>query len=108
MSEQYHEMTLEKKYPSGADEWLCPVCGRRVIISWEPRFKRTVLEDGDPNVGHSGFKADQQMEEMMDAPSSEAPAHKNVDLAIDETRLAPWLEWLEESRFDDLWKGDHQ
>lgn len=108
MNAKAHEMIYGKKHPSGADEWFCPVCGRRVVVSWEPKFKKTVLEDGDANASHSGFKAGQQMDETMDSPLIGNPAQENDDLSIDESRLAPWREWLDQSRFDDLWNGDLQ
>ena len=44
-----HEMTLETIYPSGAEEWLCPICFRRIILDQE----MVVLETGE-NVGHFG------------------------------------------------------
>ena len=42
-------MTLETIYPSGAEEWLCPICFRRIILDQ----KMVVLEPGE-NVGHFG------------------------------------------------------
>ncbi len=108
MNNQYHEMAFEKKLASGADEWVCPVCGRRVIISWEPTFKRTVLDDGDPTVSHSAFKNGQQMDEIMASPLTGEPGQDDIDSSVDESRLAPWREWLEKSHFDELWNGDIQ
>ncbi len=54
MSEQYHEMQLTGIDPSGAEEWHCPACGRRLLMSWPPAYKRVVLEAGDDYAIHSG------------------------------------------------------
>jgi DNA-directed RNA polymerase subunit RPC12/RpoP len=53
---QKHEMVLEATHPSGEEEWNCPTCGRRLLINWEPMFKKTVLETGDEFSIHSGGK----------------------------------------------------
>lgn len=53
---QKHEMVLETTRPSGAEEWNCPACGRRLLISWEPKFTKAVLETGDEFSVHSGGK----------------------------------------------------
>lgn len=53
---QQHEMVLEVTHSSGAEEWNCPTCGRRLLISWEPNFKKTVIEVGDEFSIHSGAK----------------------------------------------------
>ena len=54
MPEQHHEMQLETKHPSGAEEWYCPTCGRRFLMHWPPEYKRVVLEVGDEFAIHSG------------------------------------------------------
>lgn len=51
-----HRMELIKEH-EGTEEWLCPECGRRLLIEWNP-FKRVVVEVGDENASHSGSKGD--------------------------------------------------
>ena len=110
MNEQKnHEMIFEKKHQSGAEEWICPTCGRRMLISWEPRFQRTILEAGNLNVTHGGFKNNVQIQDLTGASQTQAASHEyheNVDLKIDENRLTPWKSWLNESGFDDLWNRE--
>jgi hypothetical protein len=53
---QPHEMILEKTYPSGADEWYCPTCGRRFLLQWPPVYKKVILEPGDEQASHTGGK----------------------------------------------------
>ena len=55
-SQQRHEMVLEGTQPSGADEWSCPVCGRRLVMRPPPRYQKVVLERGDESAIHVGGK----------------------------------------------------
>jgi hypothetical protein len=41
----------------GVQEWLCPECGRRLLLSWPPNYRKIVLDRGDvwtPHVGAAG------------------------------------------------------
>jgi hypothetical protein len=49
-------MQLEITHPSGAEEWACAECGRRILMQWPPNYKRVVLEPGDEFAIHSGSK----------------------------------------------------
>jgi hypothetical protein len=73
---QKHEMVLEATHPSGAEEWNCPTCGRRLLINWEPKFKKTVLEAGDEFSIHSGGKGGLSMSslEIGEPAEPELPA----------------------------------
>ena len=51
-----HAMVLVHTHSSGEEEWLCPVCGRRMMIRWSPTYKRTSLDAGDPLALHSASK----------------------------------------------------
>lgn len=58
---QQHEMQLEKTHASGVEEWHCPQCGRRFLLSWPPAYQKVVLEPGDEYATHSGGKGGLQM-----------------------------------------------
>jgi hypothetical protein len=103
-----HEMILAKTHSSGAEEWNCPTCGRRMLIHWEPKFKRTVLEAGSPDVAHSGFKSNPQISDGMGSSINENALSEETETPIDEARLAPWAAWLEDSNFENLWDSDNQ
>lgn len=52
-----HEMQLQRTFPSGAQEWLCPECKRWIVLQHDPergKLKLVVLEAGDALVGHCG------------------------------------------------------
>lgn len=59
--QQQHHMQLEKSYPSGAEEWYCPTCGRRFLMQYPPKYKKIVMEIGDEYAAHSGGKGGLQM-----------------------------------------------
>jgi len=66
-------MTLEKTYPTGAEEWACPTCGRRFVMQWPPAFKRIVLERGDEEAQHGGGKAGVQITSVDVSKQDETP-----------------------------------
>jgi hypothetical protein len=104
MTEQ-HEMILEKTHPSGEEEWKCPTCGRRMIISWQP-WKKDITEQGDLYAAHSGGKGGLRMGTMQVLPVDDSS--RRDELESEDTRLAPWAAWLDQSDFENLWKSDDQ
>ena len=38
----------------GAEEWLCPSCGRHLLLQFLPRYHKLVLQPGDEYVAHTG------------------------------------------------------
>lgn len=102
MEQQQHEMILEKSHPTGADEWYCPTCGRRFVMDYEPRFKKTVLEVGDEYAIHSGGKGGLRIGSMQVIPADKPASPEEAN----DPRLAFWSAWLEDSDFDNLWTKD--
>ncbi|MBK8905968.1 MAG: hypothetical protein IPM53_32615 [Anaerolineaceae bacterium] len=51
-----HNMILEVTHTSGAEEWVCPTCGRHLIVEWWPKFKKVVMDAGDEYAIHNGSK----------------------------------------------------
>jgi hypothetical protein len=49
-----HVMTLTSAH-EGTETWHCPVCGRVLLIEWQP-WRRVVIEPGDEAAEHSGGK----------------------------------------------------
>ncbi|MGW4894189.1 hypothetical protein ACWEQL_18245 [Kitasatospora sp. NPDC004240] len=49
-----HEMKFVGRLASGADEWSCPACGRRVTVRRLPEPELAVLDPGDETVVHVG------------------------------------------------------
>ncbi|RKT17559.1 hypothetical protein BX285_1936 [Streptomyces sp. 1114.5] len=49
-----HEMKFVARLSSGADEWSCPACGRRVTLRRLPDPELTVLDPGDESAVHVG------------------------------------------------------
>lgn len=88
-----HEMIMERTHESGAEEWACPVCGRRFLMQWPPNYKKIILEPGDEYAIHSGGKGGLV---ISDADPQPAP-----DPDQDDERLAPFKKWN-----PDLFGGD--
>lgn len=51
--DQKHKLELVKKYDTGATEWQCKICSRRLIMQTTP-FKSITLSKGDFNAIHFG------------------------------------------------------
>jgi len=49
-----HQMRLTGRLGSGADEWSCPQCGRRIALRRPPDAELTVLDAGDEEAVHIG------------------------------------------------------
>lgn len=105
MDQARHEMTLVSKHASGAEEWHCPTCGRRFLMTWPPpAYKKIVLEAGDEYAQHTGSKGDVRLstsiEGGMVTPSEDAPTLPPSDLSDD------WRRWLSDAGFSEWW-GDN-
>lgn len=76
---QHHEMYLVNTHPSGAQEWLCPICYRRFLLQLQPegsKLKTFILEEGDVQISHIGVRDSQQIQvteiEVSPVPDDEA------------------------------------
>jgi hypothetical protein len=56
ITQQSHEMRLETRHESGAEEWYCPTCGRKFLLDWPPKYKKIILDIGDESAIHNGGK----------------------------------------------------
>ena len=104
MDRQRHEMILETTHSSGAEEWSCPSCGRRMAITWHP-WKKIVLEQGDMYAAHSASKGGLQIGPLQISNVSEDHATTNESLS-DDPYLAPWQRWLDQVDSDNLWNDN--
>ena len=68
-----HEMELVRAYPTGAEHWRCPICGREFVIAWPPEYKKITLVEGDPYAMHNVSKGGVQVNaDAQDAPLVDA------------------------------------
>ncbi|MFL7869164.1 MAG: hypothetical protein AB8I58_10070 [Anaerolineales bacterium] len=102
-----HTMKMVNKQ-EGAEEWFCPLCGRHLLVSWTPKFKRTVLVEGDSTVPHSGSKGNLLTMNRVDVAPEESLLPECTGEQIEVARLQPWLEWMEERGFESLWSRDNR
>lgn len=97
-----HEMVLESTHPSGAEEWYCPTCGRRMTITWEP-WKKIILEPGDIYAAHGGSKGILNMGRLQISLGNEGDTPAEPATTLEDPYLASWEGWLDEMDWDDLW-----
>lgn len=102
-AQQQHEMFLEKTYQSGEEEWFCPTCGRRMLINWEPAFKKNILEVGDDYASHRGGKGGLRIGSMQARLVDVLPAEGEHSSQSDDFRLKTWQQWLDKINFENLW-----
>ena len=92
MSIERHEMHLATEFPTGAEEWACASCGRRMILSAPPGYQRVLLVTGDEHTLHYGDFAHRWHLDDSDSPG-----------AYPEPDLSPlWLEAFEDLDFGNL------
>ena len=63
-----HEMVLTGHADSGAEEWFCPSCGRRMLMQWAPEFDTLLLDRGDDAAIHFGAKGGLRLDSMEVMP----------------------------------------
>ena len=91
-----HEMILEKTHETGAEEWYCPTCGRRLLMTWPPEYKKIILCTGDELAIHSGGTG------CADGTPPETVQTEEVQ-PINEESLAIWEDWMDRVDFESLW-----
>jgi transposase-like protein len=47
-----HELSLNGPVENGVAEWICHLCGRKLLVSSEPEFSRIVVVTGNDTVQH--------------------------------------------------------
>jgi hypothetical protein len=92
LSEQPHQMKLASTHPSGAEEWVCPDCGRRFVAQWEPKFRRVILNPGQTEIAHVG----QTMNLLFEAENVTGEDTSTVEPGLQDV----WKDWLDKLDFD--------
>jgi hypothetical protein len=96
-----HEMLLETTHSSGEEEWYCPMCGRRLMITWQP-WKKIILEPGDIYAVHDGSKGVLKIGPLQINQGSDDRLLSGTDPSMKDPYLDPWVQWLEKMDWDDL------
>ncbi len=87
---QQHEMQLETTHPSGAEEWYCPTCGRRILLRVPSTTAMIILEPGDQSAIHSGSTGGLRIGVVQVAQRDAEPAE------VPEESLHLWSKALED------------
>lgn len=88
-------MILNDRLDSGAEEWVCPECGRRMLLRWPPHYERLVIEHGDVTAVHVGGKGGVRVSGISIAP---VPATEVASEVAGSER-----DWLRDNGID--WDG---
>lgn len=102
MNREQHAMVLENTHSSGAEDWHCHTCGRRMTITWQP-WKKIILERGDVYASHSACKGGLQVGPLEITHTNEDALPSAMGPSVEDPYLAPWLRWLDKVDSDDLW-----
>lgn len=98
-----HTMTLVDEH-EGTEEWFCSSCGRHLLVSWNPVFKKTVLVEGDLSAKHTGLKKNLFKGDKRDIPAALLPCPPED--SVEDAWLEPWVAWMDAIGFEDLWDRD--
>ena len=113
---QRHLMQLAMTYPSGAEEWSCPTCGRRLVMDGLPGYEQLTLERGEKHVLAWGRTIGTAVAaKIVLDPGDDAAFHTGSkrhsdafatgDAALDDyelqARLSSWSEGLADVDFGD-------
>ncbi len=77
-------MYLQTTHSSGAEEWYCERCGRRLLLTWPPNYKRLVMEAGDEYAIHSGAKNGMKILGLEVTPEVEDELSEELRAALEE------------------------
>ena len=120
VNNEQHVMILEATRPSGAEEWYCPTCGRRLLVTWAPSHKRVTLAQGDPYASHRASKGEgfslgsiESVAPANDPPTaldqssnqfsfSTADGVSNNMIDPSDEQLSVWQDWLQASDWGDF------
>lgn len=92
MNTKRHKMHLATEFPSGAEEWECPACGRRMILSSPPGYQRVLVVTGDEHALHYGDFS--RRWRVGNSSNGQRPAEPDLS--------ALWLEAFEDLDFGSL------
>ena len=96
-----HEMILTGSGESGAEEWVCPTCGRRMLLRWPPHYEKLILDYGDEAAIHVGGKGGLRVGQaaVAPAPAGEMPVGEFPVGEVPEAER----QWLQDNGID--WGG---
>lgn len=122
-----HTMRRDRILASNKDEWLCPTCGKRLVVNWPDdedalellvfdRASEYVLVSKDPANGQATHKYVIETNKptvVHRVDRRHVPPPSEVDLSAmrpvdeDDSQLSDDLRhWLDEAGFDTWWSDD--
>jgi hypothetical protein len=75
----HHEMVHTGTTETGALEWSCTQCSRRLLFRWPPNYEKVVLDRGDESASHAGGMGGLRVTADVQAPAPESPTQDERD-----------------------------
>lgn len=94
LTQTQHRMERAGAHASGAEEWACPTCGRRLLVQAHPTLAMAVLAPGDARAGHYGGIGGAPAPEPHAGEGHHAAGGAGGDDEIPLELLRPWLKAL--------------
>ena len=88
-----HQMILEKIYTTGAQEWFCEGCLRRLLIQLEPIFSFMVLTIGDDNLPHTRSTGALPIEDIANMANDEDEIPEDLLEAVEDALKHIDFDW---------------
>ncbi|OGM60596.1 hypothetical protein A2955_04790 [Candidatus Woesebacteria bacterium RIFCSPLOWO2_01_FULL_37_19] len=77
--QESHQMELDKVSPTGIEEWYCPICSRRIVLTYKPVLNTLVLNEGDQYANHSGERGGARItNRSIDTPEDEELSENDI------------------------------
>jgi hypothetical protein len=85
---------------------VLPDLRRSLLVIWKPKFMKIVLEAGNEYVVHNASKGGLHMRPAQVLLEDDAATEEESGTLIEDARLAPYVAWMEEVGFENLWDRD--
>lgn len=104
--QEHHELVFLESGADDSQELYCPVCGRHLVVTWPPNYKKTVLVEGNVNAIHSGgtggLKVQAPVGTNQAVPTPPESEIKPGEFTVDRS-LIPFIDWMYRVGFNSFW-----
>ena len=94
VTQTQHQMERAGAHASGAEEWACPTCGRRLLLQARPTLGVSVLAPGDASAAHYGGIGSTVASEAPHSAEAGSLAGGGGDGDMPLEMMRPWLKAL--------------
>jgi hypothetical protein len=93
VTQEQHRMERVGAHVSGAEEWACATCGRRLVLHAQPTLSAAMLTQGDARAVHyGGLSSATPQPHLAEAGHVSGGVGGDGDMPLE--MLRPWLKAL--------------